>query len=142
MCARSSSNKPPIGLIGIAIGLIAILIAVFQVEIERKLDPPPEETIGSLALEAGKRLIKEKILNEKIEETPLPLSKVDYVLAIRVHSHRAGSVLLDKKRSYPYFRSGGITGTDCRCVAICSHCNRKDEIRPLPIFASSPREQI
>ena len=44
----------PLGLIGVIVGLLAVLIAIFQHDIENKINPPQEQSLGELALDVGK----------------------------------------------------------------------------------------
>ena len=57
--------KHQIGIVGLAVGLIAIGVAAFQNNLRPEPPPPePEPTLKELAVDAGKKLIEEKILKK------------------------------------------------------------------------------
>ncbi len=51
------NNKLKIGIWGIVIGIIAICIAIFQIELEEVLFPTPEQSITEKLYETGKSII-------------------------------------------------------------------------------------
>lgn len=67
--------KKHIGTLGLIMGICAVLVAAFQNDLKQQ-DPQPapkaEESLKELAIEASKKLIKEKILNEQEAEEPAP----------------------------------------------------------------------
>ena len=65
------------GIIGLVVGLIAVGIAIFQGDLFTEPEPVVEEktSIKELAVEAGKKLIREKLLNEDEEEPESPKEK-------------------------------------------------------------------
>lgn len=73
---KEGAKRIPIGIVGIVIGAIALFVAIFSNDIERKLYPPEEKTTTQLLMDVGKTLLKSKVLKEEIEEDKL--SKVDY----------------------------------------------------------------
>ncbi len=76
-------KKKYLGTVGLIIALLAIGIAVFQDDIREnfkpKPKPKPEKTLKELAVEAGKKIIKEKILKEEPEEKKIAQTKRDFV---------------------------------------------------------------
>lgn len=65
------------GIIGLVVGLIAVGIAIFQDDLFAEPEPVVEEEVSlkELALEASKKLIKEKLLKEEGEEPEPPKGK-------------------------------------------------------------------
>jgi len=70
-------KRIPIGIVGMVVGAIALFVAIFSNDIEKKLDPPEEKTTTQLLMDVGKTLLKSKVLKEEVEEED-NLSKVDY----------------------------------------------------------------
>ena len=58
-------------IIGLIIGFLAVVIAAFETHLVAT-NPPPEDkrSLGELAAEAGKKLLKEKVLKEETAEPP------------------------------------------------------------------------
>jgi hypothetical protein len=66
--------KHHFGIIGLVVGLIAIGVAIFQddlrayeVQLEPAVEAKPELTLKELAIEAGRKVIEDKILKEDAE---------------------------------------------------------------------------
>ena len=59
--------KKYIGITGLAVGSVAIAVAIFQDNLRTAAGSPPkpDPTLKELAAGAGMKLIKEKILKEK-----------------------------------------------------------------------------
>ena len=57
-----------LGLIGLIVGLVAVLIAIFQNDLRPPPPPEDERTLTEVASEATKKLIQEKILKESPPE--------------------------------------------------------------------------
>ena len=67
--------KHKIGIIGLIIGLIAVGLAIFQNDLRPQKPPPepkPEPTFKELAVEAGKKVINDKILKKEADPPPIP----------------------------------------------------------------------
>jgi len=68
--------KHKIGIIGLIVGIIAVGLAIFQNDLlpqEPPQEPKPVPTLKELAVEAGKKVINDKIL--KKEEDPPPVEE-------------------------------------------------------------------
>ena len=66
--------KHKIGIIGLIVGLIAVGLAIFQNDLRPQQPPPepkPEPTLKELAVEAGKKVINDKILKKEVEPPPI-----------------------------------------------------------------------
>ena len=66
--------KHKIGIIGLIVGLIAVGLAIFQNDLRPQQPPPepkPEPTFKELAVEAGKKVISDKILKKEAEPPPI-----------------------------------------------------------------------
>lgn len=67
--------KGKIGIIGLIVGLIAVCLAIFQNDLRPQKPPPepkPEPTLKELAVEAGKKVINDKILKKEDDPPPIP----------------------------------------------------------------------
>lgn len=67
--------KGKIGIIGLIVGLIAVGLAIFQNDLRPQKPPPepkPEPTLKELAVEAGKKVINDKILKKEDDPPPIP----------------------------------------------------------------------
>lgn len=61
-----------ISIIGLAVGFFAVGLAAFESHLVAAAPPPEDKrSLGELATEAGKKLLKEKVLKEEPTE-PLP----------------------------------------------------------------------
>lgn len=79
------------GIIGLVVGLIAVGIAIFQDDLFAEPEPVVEEEVSlkELALEASKKLIKEKLLKEEGEEPEPPKGKKT-VLGMEIEERHNG----------------------------------------------------
>ncbi|MBF0196582.1 MAG: hypothetical protein HQL32_02680 [Planctomycetes bacterium] len=76
-------KKHILGIVGLTIGFMAIFVAINQDDMRKHFDPPKEDnrTFKELALESGKKLLKQKFLKEKpiedeVKRNPIESSKL------------------------------------------------------------------
>ena len=139
------------GIIGLVVGLIAVGIAIFQGDLFTEPEPVVEEktSIKELAVEAGKKLIREKLLNEDEEEPESPKEKKT-VMGVEIDEPaqwRAtdlhgtwvcgddpGNRFVGEEGSHSNLRRRGGFGTGRGCLAVrldrgrdrdCNYCARK-----------------
>ena len=79
------------GIIGLVVGLIAVGIAIFQNDLIGEPEPVVEEDISfkELAVEASKKLIKEKLLNKE-EAKPEPPKEKKTVMGVEIDERHNG----------------------------------------------------
>jgi len=76
--ARSGKNLPQrFAITGLIAGFIAVGVAAFESRFLAKISPPEDKrSLRELAAEAGKKVLKERVLWEKsVETTPEPFDR-------------------------------------------------------------------